>query len=472
MTFRVSVAGQAQELHTHLRAVRERAQRLGRPVLASVARPAPLGKYTPLGVFHSAGASSHRVFWARPERDFWMVGVGRATALISEGGRRFSLVSDAYKRALENAVIDGPDEQGVGPVFMGGFRFDPHAPRSPVWQDFPDAMLVLPKLLFTWSGGRVWITANFLVGETTDITSAAGEAALLQMAGVSPSYSQEASQPLVDHEEHSSPERWAAWVGQALEDIKEKRLTKVVLARQKLLRAQGRFSLGHALEYLVESYPQCSVCAMNNGNSEFLAATPESLVRMARGTLSLTCLAGTASRSRSPEEDQRMGHQLMCSTKERAEHQTVVDMLIETLRPLCEDLSWDSQPSVLLLRNVAHLQTSFTGRVDGDTDLLKLAERLHPTPAVGGTPTDRALETIRTLEGDRGWYAGLLGWLDRHGEGEFGVGIRSALLRGNEATLFAGAGIVEGSDPDREFEETESKFQPLLAALGHYREDD
>jgi menaquinone-specific isochorismate synthase len=123
--------------------------------------------------------------------------------------------------------------------------------------------------------------------------------------------------------------------------------------------------------------------------------------------------------------------------------------------------------SLMKLRNVQHLFTPIVGRVDRGRSILDLVARLHPTPAMGGFPREPALEIIRRFEGmDRGWYAAPVGWMDARGEGEFAVAIRSALLHGAEATLFAGCGLVVGSDPEREYAESCLKLRPVLAALG------
>jgi menaquinone-specific isochorismate synthase len=238
-----------------------------------------------------------------------------------------------------------------------------------------------------------------------------------------------------------------------------------VLARRKELHAEGEFFIESALARLSLAYPQCAVFAVDGGKSSFIGATPESLARVENGSLSLTCLAGSAARGGSPEEDRRLEQELFDSPKERREHHAVVSMAVTTLKDLCRELRWDETPRVLKLGNVQHLLTSVTGQVGSDRGILDFVKRLHPTPAVAGVPTERALSFIREVEGDRGWYAGPVGWIDHTGGGEFVVALRSALVRGDQAILYAGAGIVAGSEPDREFEETEMKFQPLLAAL-------
>jgi isochorismate synthase EntC len=167
-----------------------------------------------------------------------------------------------------------------------------------------------------------------------------------------------------------------------------------------------------------------------------------------------------------PDEDRGLSDWLLQSPKDRAEHAIVVGSIRETLSGVCSELNVAPSPTILTLSNVHHLFTPIVGRVLPGRNILDLVERLHPTPGVGGFPREPALELIRAWERlDRGWYAGPVGWLDRGGDGEFAVGIRSALLDGDEATLFSGCGIVAASNPAREYAESCWKLRPVLAAL-------
>ena len=350
-------------------------------------------------------------------------------------------------------------------MFTGGVRFDPLADRRPLWADFPDAGLVLPRLLLTISNEEAWLTANLLVSPETDPRQETDRIMTMVEALTSAVFQAE-SQPRTLLDSADGYSQWKEWLEQALGLIEDGELSKVVLARRRNLLGDGDFSPLAALDRLVDSYSQCTVFAVDNGVSTFLGATPEEVVCLQKGALALSCLAGTAPRGDTPEEDERLGRELLASGKERREHQAVVSMLAEALGNACSELHWNQEPDIAYLRNVQHLRTSFNGRLGSDRGILDVVQLLHPTPALGGTPTGAALELIRRLEGDRGWYAAPLGWLDHEGDGEFSVAIRSALLQGDQATLFAGSGIVEGSDVQREFEETELKFQPLLKALG------
>ena len=405
-----------------------------------------------------------RTFWARPEKDFWLVGKGSAAELISDGETSMDRVADKYHTLLKHALIEAPGVSGVGPIALGGFRYDMQAPRDDNWRGFPDAMLVLPRFLFTRLGGAAWLTINTMVEPETDVAlQAETMIAELQALGISPLG--ENHQPVIRCMGQDSPEQYARYVRSALDDIERGQLTKVVLARRKVLHADGQFPLDNALGHLCHNYSDCAIFAIENGAVSFFGATPESLVRIDQGRLSLTCLAGSTSRGIGLEEDVKLEKQLHESLKERREHATVVATVTASLKDLCRELRWDIEPRILKLKNVQHLLTSVTGSLQLGNSILDIVKRLHPTPAVAGLPTDRAMRFICNSEGDRGWYAAPVGWADHTGGGEFAVGIRSALLVGKRAILYAGAGIVRGSDPEREFQETELKFQPLMVAL-------
>ena len=444
----------------------ERAKDSGRPVLVSVTQAMPEER-DPLEFFASAeGDKACRVFWARPAQQFWLAGIGSAASVAASGMAPFAKAKQEYRSILSRAIIEGSAIRGVGPIFMGGFRFDCQARQNHVWRDFPDGLLILPRLLFAALAGEQWLTINIIIRPVTDPSGEIQKItkelnSLMSAKPLGPSrQSGISSQVATSHEE------WTGRVQHALQAIQEGRLGKVVLARTMRLHSKQEFSLGMVLAGLCASYPECSIFALDNGSSAFVAAAPEVLMRLDKGMLHLSCLAGTTGRGSTPEEDDLLAQGLLRSEKDQREHAMVVKDVAKALEGHCDRLAWNKTPQVVRLPTLQHLATFFDGSPKAPTDILDLVKLLHPTPAVGGLPSESALEIIRHLEGDRGWYAAPVGWVDQHGEGEFNVAIRSAVIRGREATLFAGAGIVEGSDPNLELKETELKFQPLLRALG------
>ena len=187
---------------------------------------------------------------------------------------------------------------------------------------------------------------------------------------------------------------------------------------------------------------------------------------MKDGTVAVDCLAGSIGRATLPGADEELALALLHDPKERHEHQVVLRALAENLRPLCDELEIPSGPSILRTATVQHLHTPVRARVRGGIQVLDLVERLHPTPATGGYPREKALALIEKYESlDRGWYAGPVGWIDGAGNGDFAVAIRSGLVQGKNVRLYGGSGIVAGSDPAREYEETNIKLETMAWAL-------
>jgi isochorismate synthase len=244
-------------------------------------------------------------------------------------------------------------------------------------------------------------------------------------------------------------------------------LEKVVLARAVRLESPATFEASRALRYFSKYAPGTYQFAFAREDDCFLGATPEQLVRVRNGELETMGLAGSMPRGTTAKQDERFGSELLASAKDRSEQEIVVRAMRQVLGDTCLQLQMSAEPTLLKLKSIQHLITRFNGTLADGYSVLDLVERLHPTPAVGGLPRAGALHWLREHENlDRGWYAGAVGWMDQNLEGEFAVAIRSALLNGNHATLFAGCGIVADSDPEREYAESALKLKPMLAALG------
>jgi isochorismate synthase len=245
-------------------------------------------------------------------------------------------------------------------------------------------------------------------------------------------------------------------------------LEKVVLSRRVTARLSGPLPLAVVLRRLREHEPHCTVFSLPVPNGTFFGASPELLI--ARNGSRIWChpLAGTIARGETARADADAQGRLATSTKDRAEHRFVVDAIAAELGPLCDELSVPSEPSLVAFRSVAHLGTRIEGHLREPTTILELLGRMHPTPAVGGTPNDLALAAIAGWEPvPREYWAGPVGWVDADGDGEWMIGIRSARLHtdGQAVTLNAGAGVVAGSDPDAEAAETDVKLATVLDSL-------
>jgi isochorismate synthase len=404
--------------------------------LSSITRPTSLRD--PIGLFAASDVET-RALWLRPNTGEALVGIGSACTLVGVGEQRFAQVADAWRAVTTNACIEGGD-----PVLLGGFSFDPLCESSELWDGFPAARMVLPERLLRVHDGAASLTTNVVADRAR--------------------FGQHPTRPTA---RGLSPARWQELVATIERGIRGGRLgvRKVVLASSREVRPTR--SVEAALRALAAAYPTCTIFAFADGDACFLGATPERLISLRDGTATTMALAGSARRGDTPAEDQRIEQGLMHDCKERDEHAIVVSALRESLARACTRVVVDAAPRVHKLGNVQHLLTAVRGRVAAGRSVLDLVEQLHPTPAVGGFPRQRALGLIRQHEAlDRGWYAAPIGWMDRHGQGEFVVGLRSALVRGDAATLFAGCGIVAGSDPSTEYAEWGWKLRPMLSALG------
>lgn len=460
-----------------MREAASRARHLGRPVLASWTCSASVEA---ISFFARAAGAPDRALWLRPRSGEALVGVGAARVLTGRGEGRFRQVAAAWRDLVADAVVDGA---GSGPLLLGGFSFDPvNTQPTGLWSGFPDARMVLPERMLEVRDGGAWLTTNVIVAPDADldrqalsVPEARQTPGALSSARPSPAGWQalsvpEASQtPGVPGSGMLPPAAWQALVGSVARGIRDGDLglEKVVLARAERFEQGRPIDPQQALRTLAAGYPSCTLFAIAHGDRCFLGATPERLIALRDGTASTVALAGSFPRGATPAEDRRLAEQLRRDPKERAEHAIVVGALRDALGQVCSRVIADTEPQIKQLPNLHHLFTRVRGQVAAGVGVLDLVERLHPTPAVGGYPRQPALQLIREREAlDRGWYAGPIGWLNGVGEGEFVVGIRSALVDGNSATLFAGCGIVADSNPATEYAESGWKLRPMRAALG------
>ena len=258
---------------------------------------------------------------------------------------------------------------------------------------------------------------------------------------------------------------WSRAVGWSLDRIHAGGVEKIVLARSRVARAPLDWDVVRAFTALREAYPSCfRFLYWDDSGGVFLGASPERLVSLRGGRVRADAVAGTT-RLRSTDGSDA-ARSLLDDPKERREHDVVVREILAALRAVCPDAAAPPEPALLRLRGLAHLRTPVTATAEPGTHVLDLVARLHPTPAVAGTPREEALKLIRVIEPrGRGWYAGPIGWMTPEGDGDFAVGIRSAFVRGDRALLYAGAGIVAGSQPEREWDECEAKLASIEEVL-------
>lgn len=376
-----------------------------------------------------------------------LAGWGEAARVtIPAGEDRFTAGEKWLREITDSAnVTDEAGCRGSGLVAFGSFTFDSSCDGS---------VLVVPRVLIGRDGrGGAWVTTVSRAGEDEALAGRDQEIRELdEPSGVT------------WHDGSLSAMEWQQAVAAAVGRIGRGELRKVVLARDLFASAERPLDQRVLLRRLADRYPDCYTFAC----AGLVGATPELLISRDGREVSSLVLAGTMPRGSGPDEDARIARDLLGSAKDNEEHAYAVASLREILEPLCEELDIAAHPQVLRLPNLQHLGTPVRGRLraDGTRGAMALAAALHPTAAVGGTPTGAAVEAIRELESmDRDRYAGPVGWTDAEGNGEWGIALRCAQVNGAQARLFAGGGIVKDSDPATELIETQIKFRPMQTAL-------
>ncbi len=437
------------------------------PVGTLVSVTVPVPTVEPIAL-HAAAADLGASLWSQPDAGFSLVAVGEAWAVRpGPGAARFNTVSQAWAELLSGAVIEQDDApRGTGPLLLGGFSFDDEPAASEVWQGFEPACLVLPALLLTTTPDGCWLTLSARVGQAPGLEALARRwQGLLAEMGEPDTDAGDGTLHVADQRPDAST--WRASVARLAGAAGRGRLDKAVLARRVALEADSAIDVSAVLRRLSASAPESTIFAISRGDRSFVGASPERLVSLNGRELRTMAMAGSAARAVACADDERLADELEGSDKEREEHAVVVAMLREVLTPVTEHLAIAPRPQVVRFRHVQHLVTQVAGRLRDDADVLTLVERLHPTPAVGGTPRALALELISDEESfERGWYAGPLGWIDGRGDGEFVVALRSGVIHRSLAWLFAGCGIVADSDPEQEWDESSAKLLALGSALG------
>jgi len=386
--------------------------------------------------------------WVR--RGDGIAGWGRAARLDIAGSNRFTDAQRWWSKLTAAAVVrDEVDVPGSGLVCFGSFAF-----TDGQGTDMSDpSVLVVPEVVVGRRGPTTWVTTVSPVSSITAppeltryVPSPAGQVTFADGA--------------------RSGAQWSAIVADAVRRIGAGALDKVVLARDLVALADRPIDLRLPLRRLAESYPACWTFAVDG----LIGATPELLVRRERGLITSRVLAGTIRRTGDDAHDLALAASLARSSKDLEEHEFAVRSVADALQPHCQSMLVPETPFVLHLPNVMHLATDVTGVAANGASALGLAAALHPSAAVCGTPTPVARDLIAELEGmQRGRYSGPVGWMDGNGDGEWGIALRCGQADPEDPSrmrLFAGCGIVAGSDPVAELAESNAKLVPMRDALG------
>ncbi len=440
----------------------------GAAVLASISLVVPA--LDPLAVLEAIFEPAEPHFYAeRPSALTAIAGAEVALSATASGPGRFGAVQRFIDETLARTIAVGDvDAPFGGPHFFTSFAF--HDEVEP-GEAFPAARVFVPRWQVARAGEVTTAVANLLVEAGSDLDSltqrvwrAHGKFARFEV-GEADREAAKGAEALRFSQSEAGDYRAAVACG--LARIAAGEFQKIVLARAIDLTASRELHPLEVLNGLRERFPDCyAFSAAPGGGPSFIGASPERLVRVTQGVVETEALAGSARRGAGASEDAALAAGLLRSEKDLREHRHVIASITRRLEPLGVTLEHATAPTLRKLANVQHLHTPMRGKLPEGVRLLDLVSVLHPTPAVGGTPREAAVAAIREIEGfPRGLYAGAIGWINARGGGEFFVGLRSALVEGARARVYAGAGILAGSEPEREFAETELKFQALLAAL-------
>jgi menaquinone-specific isochorismate synthase len=412
----------------------------GDPAPHLVVRSHPVSDVSPTLLDHLPADGA--LAWVR--RGDGIIGWGTAARLEVAGGNRFGDAQSWWRSLTTAAVVrDEVDVPGSGLVCFGSFGFTDDDPSE----------LVVPEVIVGRRGGTTWVTT---------ISPASSLTAPPELTDQEP----DQVGPIAFADGARSGTAWSAIVADAVARITGGEVDKVVLARDLVAIADRPIDLRRPLRRLAAAYPNCWTFAVDG----LIGATPELLVRREKGLITSRVLAGTIRRTGDDAHDLALAASLARSSKDLEEHEFAVRSVADALEPHCQSMNVPETPFVLHLPNVMHLASDVAGVAANGASALGLAEALHPSAAVCGTPTDVARDLIREIEGmSRGRYAGPVGWMDADGDGEWGIALRCGQADPADPTrmrLFAGCGIVAGSDPAAELAESNAKLVPMRDALG------
>ncbi len=457
-------------LRAFLVGCREAARAKGHFQIASISLA--VKHIAPLAVLQSIYEPDELHFYIeRSVDDEALAGAEAVVQASFDGPDRFAKVKAFSDEILANTIAVGDlDEPFTGPHFFTAFTFDDNVSADSA---FPSATVFLPRWQVSRSKGKYGAVANLKIDADTDLDAMVARVwgAYGKFGAFDYTPAAIESKPVLEAKEISraelAPGVYPVAVERALEEIRSGAYEKIVLARGLELQADAPWQPLVALNRLRERFSGCFTFSFGGGAARsFIGATPERLLQIRDGHLLTEAIAGSAPRGQTAGEDAKHARGLLESDKDQHEHACVRDSILRRLKKVGVEASAESGPRLLQLANVQHLRTQISADVGESVHLLDILSEMHPTPAVGGSPRQAAVSRIAGLEQiERGLYSGVLGWFNHLNEGEMVVGIRSALIEGTTARLYAGAGIVEGSDPEKEMRETEMKLHALLDVL-------
>lgn len=408
-------------------------------------------------------------YWEKPDEEYVIVGIDSLFDVNNYGIKRTEESKKQIEKWITNYYnnFDSTESKSI-PLFMGVMKFSPEGDfENSIWNDYADSDWFIPKVILLRKNQQVSLIHNFifenqpdeelieLIKQHEDIID---ELKIDYFNGVKETV--EESNLFSEDEKN----KWTNQVNSALNRIAAGSYKKIVLSRKVKLKLSNQPDISEKIKNLANNYPRCYIFAYGKNESLFFGASPEKLAKISDGWVEADALAGSTPRGANKIEDEKLANELLQSKKNLHEQNAVVDFITNSFSGFSDEIIYDSEPIIRKLSNIQHLWTPIKAKLKPGNSIFSILKEIHPTPAICGVPWSGALDFIRATEGyNRGLYAGIIGWFNFEEQGEFAVSIRSALLKNNDLYAFAGCGIVEGSDPDLEFEETELKLKPILS---------
>jgi len=410
-----------------------------------------------------------RFFWQSPSENIGFFGLKAIWIKdFTSANAEFNIKNDL--KSLFSKSVSISDNKGIGPKIFGGHSFLNETNYDDTWENFPRCRYFLTECLVSCINNNTWLTISTFIKPDSN-QNLIYKKIIKQFNNfnqyISPNIYNNQELTISKIKEETNNNIWNDMINSVIKEINSGVVQKVVLSRLKELHIKEKINLFPILKKLIEDYPECTTFMFDfSGQSIFLGCSPERLIKVKNGILNTEALAGTSPRSNDNKLDQSFSDKLITSSKENKEHNFVVKQIEEKLKSILKEVKINRTPEVVKLANVQHLKTKISGVLNEKKHILDLVKKFHPTPAVAGTPTSKAIEIINKYEKiDRGWYSGPIGWFDSDGEGEFNVALRSALIKNQTIFIYAGCGIINDSIPQNEWDESELKMMPIITSL-------
>ncbi len=427
----------------------------------------PIGKFN----LNTSLKSFERSFYfEKPSEDYLVIGLDEAYKISENGETRFVATEKKMNELKSNVISNWESSKPLNiPLFVGAMKFQPERSED-IWTEFDDSTWFIPEVMFFRTNQKNFLVFNVSFSSTTHIEKIK-ERIKKKLESLFDQTEKEVLQAKIKSISGNSPKekkKWKGFVTHALENILENNIDKVVLSRRIELLLNNEPNLDYLAESLRTSYPRCSIFCYHHGKSNFFGASPERLALFSAGRMMIEVLAGSAPRGKDEIEDLSIEKNVLMSEKNIREHNFVVEYIKNVLTPITVNINIENPLAAKKLPNIQHISTSFRVTLKKDESLFSTLKELFPTPAVCGVPKENAIHLIKKLEEQkRGLYSGIIGWFNLLGEAEFVISLRSALQINHTLYAYAGSGIVQDSEPEDEFKETELKFHTIVSLFNN-----